>query len=160
MIADGDGRKLSWAHNPEPASSVRTENSAPVRPIRMTQIREPSGLQLRSNRAKQIRGRGVHRKLESGLVQRVFHGRRAHQRIPDMNLTHRSRGNHAIQTAKTSRRIPWNGFGIDDARCSTRLRRDKKLGRGNPVELADDAVAGGAGQADRRYEGSEPNGNA
>ncbi len=161
MIADGDCRKLLEPYNAEPASGVRAENRDPVRPLGMAQIRQTSGLQLGSDRSEQPGRRGVHRKLESGLVQRVLHGRRADQRI----RRHPPRSSF--------RRRPRRSDGEDESAhpreslCGStmpvvlpRPRRDKKLGRGKLVELADDAVAGGAGQAERRHEGRQPDDDA
>ena len=126
----------------------------------MTHVDESSGPQLGSYRSEQIGGGGLHRKLESTPVYRVFHGRGANQPASDINLTQRSRSYYAVKAEKPRRSIPRNGFRIDDTRGSTRPSFDEELCRSKLVELGDNAVAGCARQAQRRHERGQPNDNA
>ena len=87
-----------------------------VRPLGMPHVGQRARLQIGPHRAKQFGRRGVNRQLERGLVQRVLHGRRADQRIADIDFAHRSRRHHAVQSAQPLGGIPRNRLGIDRCR--------------------------------------------
>ena len=101
----------------------------------------------------------MNRHLERRLIQQVFHGRRADERIADIHFAHRPGRHDPVEPAQPLRRIPRDRLGIDES-GNARPGGDKQLGGRDLVELADDAVARRARQAQRGHQRRQSNHNA
>ena len=97
LVADRDRRELVDALDPEASRRVGAEHRHPVRSLRVAEIRETSGLEVRPHRPVELRRGRLHGELEGRLVEGVAHGRGGHQRVADVHVAHRSRRNDAVQ---------------------------------------------------------------
>ena len=150
LVTDRNRRQPLEPGNAEPQRRVGPENDDSVGAVRMAGIRKPAAGQLGAHGAKHFGRRGPHRELDRTLVQRVLDRRRAHQRVADIDFAEQPGRDDAVQALQARRRVPGNRAWIDQAAGSTRPRRDEEFGGCQLVELADDAVACGACQAQRR----------
>ena len=107
VVTDLDRGQWLEAVDAEILRRVLADDGDAVGAQRVTGIEEASGQQLRSHRLEHARCHALHRELELRLTRGVVERHRAHERIADIDLAHRSCGDDAVEAFEARRRVPW-----------------------------------------------------
>ena len=160
LVADGDRRQPLDTVDTQALSGIGAKDGHPVRPIGMAGIRQASGFQYRSDGAEHVWRAGTDREPKALWFSGSFTGDELTSALPTSTSLTVPAATTPFKRRSRAGASHGSASGIDDARRGAGPCGDEQLGRGELVELADDAVSGGAGQAHCRHQRRHPDHDA